>query len=33
MEGVGVLKDKTLAAQEKEIEGQQLPYIPQGRSR
>jgi len=27
---VGVLRDEMLVAEEKEIEGQQLPYISQG---
>ena len=31
MESVGVLKEM-LVAEEKEIEGQKLPYIPQGDS-
>jgi len=31
MESVGVLEDKMLVAGEKEIGGQQLPYIPQGK--
>jgi len=30
VESVGVLKDEMLVAEEKEIEGQQLTYIPQG---
>jgi len=30
MESMGVLKDELLAAEEKEIGGRQMPYIPQG---
>jgi len=30
MESMGVLKDELLAAEEKEIGGRQIPYIPQG---
>jgi len=30
MESMGVLKDELLAAEEKEIGGQQIPYIAQG---